>query len=110
MGSFFKSDIVREELEQINSMQEEIYSHAMRFPTMSRQEKLEHIEQLTDLLLKQKIMYTRVSLSDDPEAIEMKENLNRSMQMMGFPPHMNLNHFFDSMNKTIDALKEHIDK
>ena len=110
MGSFFKSDIVREELEQINSMQEVIYSHAMRFPTMSRQEKLEHIEQLTELLLKQKIMYTRVSLSDDPEAVEMKENLNRSMQMMGFPPHMNLNHFFDSMNKTIDALKEHIDK
>ena len=54
-------------------------------------------------------MYTRVSLSDDPEAVEMKENLNRSMQMMGFPPHMDLNHFFDSMNKTIDALKEHID-
>ena len=91
-------------------MQEEIYSNAMRFPTMSRQEKLEHIEQLTELLLKQKIMYTRVSLSDDPEAVEMKENLNRSMQMMGFPPHMDLNHFFDSMNKTIDALKEHIDK
>ena len=91
MGSFFKSDIVREELEQINSMQEEIYSHAMRFHTMSREEKLEHIDQLTELLSKQKIMYTRVSLSDDPEAVEMKENLNRSMQMMGFPPHMDLN-------------------
>ena len=105
MGSFFKSDIVREELEQINSMQEEIYSHAMRFPTMSRQEKLEHIEQLTELLLKQKIMYTRVSLSDDPEALQIKENIVNAAKMLGVPGEVDPATLFDTMHQTISGLR-----
>ena len=33
---------------------------------------------LSDLLEKQRVMYTRLSLSDDPKAVEMKENLVKS--------------------------------
>ena len=30
-------------------------------------------------------MYTRISLSKDPEAIELKEHLEQSVQLLGFP-------------------------
>jgi hypothetical protein len=77
---------------------------------MSREDKIEHIEKMTLLLEKQQIMYTRLSLSDDPEAVEMKENLRKSVALMGFPPDTDMNILFSSMNKTIESLKQFIDR
>ena len=51
---------------------------------MSQDAKWEHIETLKELLEKQQIMWTRMSLSDDPEAIEMKEKLMKASKDMGF--------------------------
>ena len=90
-------------------MQEKIYGSLFGFGMMSKEEKLEHIDILTDLLEKQKVMYTRLSLSDDPKAIEMKENLRKSVAMMGFPPETDMTMLFSSMNATIEALKDYID-
>jgi hypothetical protein len=77
---------------------------------MSREEKLEHVDKLTDLLDKQKIMYARLSLSDDPEAIELLNTMKSSFTMMGFPVDMNVNSFFDEARKTIETLRVSIDK
>jgi hypothetical protein len=77
---------------------------------MPREDKLEHIEKMTLLLEKQRIMYTRLSLSDDPQAIEMKENLRKSVAIMGFPPDTDMNLLFNSMTKTIESLKKFLDK
>ena len=109
MSDFFKSEIIQEELNEINRLQEKIYGSLLAFSAMSREEKLEQIETLTILLEKQKVMYTRLSLSDDPQAIEMKENLRKSVSMMGFPPETDMQTLFDSMNATIKSLKEYID-
>ena len=109
MSDFFESDIIKNELEEINDLQEQIYTNAMSFGTMTRDDKIEHIEMLQSLLEKQQVMYTRVSLSDDPKAIEMKENLRKSVSMMGFPPETDMQTLFDSMNATIKSLKEYID-
>ena len=109
MSDFFKSEIIQEELNEINRIQEKIYGSLFSFGVMSREEKLEHIDLLTDLLEKQKVMYTRLSLSDDPKAVEMKENLRKSVAMMGFPPETDMSMLFNSMKATIDALKEYID-
>ena len=76
---------------------------------MPREDKLEHIDKMTILLEKQRIMYTRLSLSDDPQAIEMKENLRRSVALMGFPPETDMNILFSSMTKTIESLKKYLD-
>ena len=109
MSDFFKSEIIQEELNEINRLQEKIYGSLFAFSAMSRDEKLEQIETLTTLLEKQRVMYTRLSLSDDPKAIEMKENLRKSVSMMGFPPETDMQTLFDSMNATIKSLKEYID-
>ena len=85
MSEFFESDIIKEELNEINKLQEKIYASMLTFGSMSREEKLEHIDLLTDLLEKQQVMYTRLSLSDDPQAVEMKENLRKSVSLMVYP-------------------------
>jgi hypothetical protein len=86
MSKFFTSDIIQDELEEINHLQEFIYGSILTFGIMSREDKLEHIEKCQTLLLeKQSIMYARLSLSDDPEAVEMKENLKKVCGSDGFP-------------------------
>ena len=109
MSEFFKSDIIKEELNDINKIQEKIYGSLLAFGSMSREDKLEHVDLLTYLLEKQKVMYTRLSLSDDPEAVEMKENLRKSVAMMGFPPETDMQFLFNSMSATIKSLRDYID-
>ena len=109
MSDFFESEIIQEELSEINEMQEKIYGSLMAFSAMSIEQKLEHIDLLTTLLEKQKVMYTRLSLSDDPQAIEMKENLRKSVALMGFPPETDMQTLFDSMNATIKSLRDYVD-
>ena len=109
MSDFFDSEIIQEELTEINNLQEKIYGSLFSFGMMSKEDKLQHIEILSDLLEKQKVMYTRLSLSDDPKAVEMKENLRKSVAMMGFPPETDMSMLFNSMNATIEALKKYVD-
>ena len=42
--SFFNSEIVREELESINELQNDIFEELSSFPTLTTQQKNEHIE------------------------------------------------------------------
>lgn len=109
MSKFFDSDIIQEELKEINKLQEQIYGSILTFGVMDRETKIEHIDKLTELLEKQKIMYTRLSLSNDPDAIEMKENLRKSVALMGFSPDTDMNSLFNSMFKTIQSLKKYLD-
>jgi len=105
MSNFFDSPIIREELEQINELQQEVYGSLIAFPNLSSEEQQEHIDKLSLLLEKQKIMYGRLSLSDDPQAIEMKETMRKSVTLMGFPSGTSVERLFEGMEKTIEQLK-----
>jgi len=109
MSNFFDSEIIQDELKEINQLQESIYGSILSFGMMSREDKLKHIEKLEILLEKQRVMYTRLSLSDDPEAVIMKDNLRKSVALMGFPPETDMSILFNSMTKTIESLKQFID-
>ena len=109
MGDFFKSELVREELKEIHELQNEIYNSGFSFSDMDRDERIEHIENLTTLLDMQKVMYTRLSLSDDPAAKKMKSELEKSVLMLGFPPGTDISVLFSGMNNTIESLKSKID-
>ena len=109
MSEFFDSDLVKEGLEDIHELQSEIYGNAFKFGTMSREDKIDHIDKLTNLLEKQQLMYTRISLSKDPEAIELKEHLEKSVQLLGFPEGTDMSLLFSGMSNTIDSLKTQLD-
>ena len=109
MSEFFKSEIVREELQEINELQTELYSNMMNIQNCENDQKGEHIEKLTRLQELQRMMYTRVSLSEDPEAKAMKKQLEQSVTMLGFPEGTDISVLFDGMRNTIQSLKDRID-
>ena len=109
MSNFFDSEIVQEELNEINQLQEEVYGKMLNVTNLSPEEQIEHIDKLRLLLEKQKIMYARLSLSDDPEALKLKNQIEQSVVVMGFPQGTDMNVLFDNMDKTINNLKKNVD-
>ena len=108
--SFFNSDIVRAEMTEISELQDEIYGSVFTFPTMTKEDKIRHVDLLDKLLNKQQILYTRLSLSDDPEAQSMKEKISSSAAMMGLSPGVDMNVIFNNMSKMLEVMKQQIDK
>ena len=109
MSAFFESEIIKESLDDINKLQEDVYGKLVHFHMMTYDEQIDHVSKLTELLDKQRIMYTRLSLSDDPEAVVMKESLNKTVTMMGYPEGTDIAVLFKNMHATIDALKEFLE-
>ena len=107
--SFFDSDIVRSEMAEIHQLQEEIYSSVMNFPYMSAADKTEHINLLSELVEKQKIMYARLSLSDDPDAEIMKQERTKSAEMMGLPKGVDMSVIFNQMSEMIELMRKQFD-
>tara|TARA_B100000965_G_C19360242_1_gene655680 strand:- start:17 stop:355 length:339 start_codon:yes stop_codon:yes gene_type:complete len=107
--SFFDSDIVRAEMTEVQELQEEVYSNVMNFYYMNDSDKMIHIKLLEKLIDKQKIMYARLSLSDDPEAQEMKEQILSSAVMMGLPKNIDMTVFFNQMSEMINMMKQQLD-
>ena len=107
--SFFDSEVVRAEMAEISDLQEDIYKNVFEFPRMTKEEKLFHVALLEKLLNKQQILYTRLKLSDDPEAVKMKERIQESARMMGLPPHVDMNVIFNNMTQLLETMKERID-
>tara|TARA_Y100000052_G_scaffold10325_1_gene10186 strand:- start:245 stop:589 length:345 start_codon:yes stop_codon:yes gene_type:complete len=107
--SFFDSEVVRAEMTEIQELQEEVYSNVFKFPSMNKEEKKFHVALLEKLLDKQKVLYTRLSLSDDPEAKMMKSRIVESATMMGLPKDVDISVIFSNMGKMLDAMKQQID-
>ena len=107
--TFFQSDVVRAELAEIQELQEEVYGALFKFPSMPKADKQYHVECLERLIEKQKILYTRLSLSDDPEAKKMKDQIHEGATSMGLPANIDMNLFFKNMNEMVDIMKQQID-
>jgi len=107
--SFFDSEVVRSEIAEISELQERIYENVFKFPFMNSSDKLYHVKMLEKLIDKQKILYTRLSLSDDPEAIKMKERILDSAKMMGLSSDVDMNVVFNNMNQMLQVMKNSLD-
>ena len=109
MSAFFESEIIKEALDDINKLQEDVYGKLVHFHMMTHDDQIDHVTKLTELLDKQRIMYTRLSLSDDPDAVIMRESLNKTVTMMGYPQGTDISILFQNMHATIEALKEFLE-
>ena len=104
--SFFQSPVVRAEMAEISELQQEVYSNIFKFPSMKKEDQLYHVEILERLLEKQKVLYARLSLSDDPDAKKMKENIMQSAASMGLPANVDVGKMFDQMSEVIGMMKK----
>ena len=108
--SFFDSEMVRAEMSEIQELQEEVYNNFFKFPSMTKEDQQYHVNLLQKLIEKQRILYTRLSLSDDPMAKKMKENIMKGATDMGLPPNVDMNLVFDDIHKMVDVMKKAIDE
>jgi hypothetical protein len=102
--------MVRAEIVYINDLQEKLYKNMFNFYQMDKDDKLSHVELLTNLIDKQKVLYARLSLSDDPEAQKMKENIAKSAAMLGMPDNVDMNMIFSNMEKLVGYMKEQVEE
>ena len=107
---FFDSEIVQEEMKEITRLQEAVYSKVFAFAHMGKTEKLEHVELLETLLKKQQVLYARLSLSDDPQAKLMKDNIIKSAAQMGFPPNADIGHMMANITGVVENMRKSIDE
>lgn len=103
MSGFFQSEIVRESIKEMEELQQQIIQDTFKAPMMSREERKEHVELMRTFLEKQKNLYFRLSLSDDPEALEMKERIQEAAEFLGFKGN-NVNELFSEMENTLERL------
>ncbi len=109
MGEFFNSKIVRETMEELAEMQQDLIQQVLYLPYMNTDQKKEHLQLMKNFLEKQKILFFRMTLSDDPEAKEVREEIIRNARMFGIVEDTNTEDFFNTLEKTIDGLAKMID-
>lgn len=108
--SFFRSEQVQQDLHSIFETYQYVASKTSEIGKMSSQEKLQHIEECKELIVRQKTFYTRLSLAsyDDPEAAEMKERINALCNAFGYAT---LHECMEAMVETLEkAAQQEIDR
>ena len=103
MSGFFQSEIVRDSIKEMQELQQKIIQDTFKAPLMSKEEKKDHVELMRSFLEKQKNLYFRLSLSDDPEALEMKERIQDAAKILGFNGN-NINELFSEMENSLERL------
>ncbi len=109
MSKFFGSDLVRNDMKELENMQKKLYQEMMYVPFYDKEQKRGHLILMKEFLEKQKLFIFRLSLSDDPEAIEMKENMLDSVEFLGFDKKKGFDSFFKMMERTINGLEKTLD-
>ena len=102
MSKFFNSDQVQNNLQDIFNTYQEVAAMTAQLSTMSRQERLDHIEDCKNLIDKQKTFYGRLCLaaSEDREAADMKSRINALSNAFGYK---DLLECMDAMIQTLET-------
>lgn len=108
MGNFFKSEMVRGDLQEMAELQQFCMRSMVAFPVLTKEKKLQYFEVLEQLIEKQKIFHARVCLSDDPEAQEMAESMKQAAIMLGATPNQVLGAMFDDLLEKVRVMKQQL--
>jgi|TARA_B100001093_G_scaffold452255_1_gene460190 hypothetical protein len=102
MSKFFNSEQVQDNLQDIFNTYQEVAAMTAQLSTMSRQDRLDHIDDCKDLIDKQKTFYGRLCLAapEDDEAADMKTRINALSQAFGYK---DLAECMDAMISTLEA-------
>ena len=110
MTEFFKSAQVRAALAELAEIQDDL-AHTMSSPRLlSDDEKNDYVRKLKLFLEKQKLFFFRVSPSEDPEAVQVKEHILETAQMCGFNEMTCMNKFFLQLDETIKKVEKDLDE
>ena len=83
MSKFFRSEIVQKELEKMQELYLEINRMGL---ILSVDEKRDQLQKMLELINVQQTMYMRVTLSEDPDAKQLVQQVKQAATMLGMPP------------------------
>tara|TARA_B100001109_G_scaffold195483_1_gene162107 strand:+ start:465 stop:788 length:324 start_codon:yes stop_codon:yes gene_type:complete len=103
--TFFQSEVVQKELHDM----QELYMDINRMGLMLNvEQKRDQLTKMLRLIELQQTMYMRVTLSEDPEAKKLVDQVKQAAQMLGMPPEDVGPQFYeklkDNVYKMIDSL------
>ena len=104
---FFQSEVVQKELTQMQDIYMDINKMGLMLNVTQKREQLEKMLRLIEL---QQTMYMRVTLSDDPEAKKLVDQVKNAAAMLGMPKEEIGPQFYDKLKdnvyKMIDSLPQ----
>ena len=104
---FFQSEVVQKELTQMQDLYMEINKMGLMLNVTQKKEQLVKMLRLIEL---QQTMYMRVTLSEDPDAQQLVDQVKNAAQMLGMPPNEIGPQFYDKLKdnvyKMIDSLPQ----
>ncbi len=104
--SFFQSELVRGDIQEMVQLQQYCFRSAMNFTLLNEERRLEYFDTLATLIEKQKIFYARIKLSDDPEAVSVLETMKQGVVMLGATPDTPIEQMFDELLEKVSYLKQ----
>ena len=110
MSEFFKSEQVRNDIFEMENLQRDLALTMSSGRVLNEEERKEHVEKLKLFLEKQKLFFFRVSLSDDPEAVQVKDHILETAQMFGFKEMTGMDKFFQQLDETIKKVEKDLDE
>jgi hypothetical protein len=106
VSDFFQSEIVQNSIREMYDLQNEIIEKTFKSPFGSVDEKVKQVNLMRVFLEKQKNLYVRLTLSDDPEAKEMVERVGEAATLLGYDGQSSMIEFFAAMEKSVDGLEK----
>ena len=110
MSKFFQSELVRGDIQEMAALQEFCFRSVTNLALLNKEKKMEYFEAMRKLLEKQKVFHARLSLSEDPEAKQVAENMKQAVVMLGGDANLNIREMFDDLLRKIDTFEEMVDK
>ena len=107
--SFFESEIVQKEAEEINLKQQEIVNRLPFIPLMETDDRIEFFDAMLDLIDRQKVFYMRLNLSDDPMAIRLKEEFRVAARRLGMDADgLNMLDIYDKFRDNMENVRQQV--
>ena len=104
---FFKSEIVQQELEKMQELYLEINRMGL---LLSVEDKKEQLMKMMELINIQQTMYMRVTLSEDPDAKRLVQQVRDAASMLGMPPHEIGPQFYDTLKANVQKMIDKLPK
>ena len=101
---FFQSEVVQKELNQMQDLYMEINRMGIMLNLKQKREQLDKMMRLIEL---QQTMYMRVTLSEDPEAKKLVDQVKNAAAMLGMPKDEVGPRFYDKLKENVrNMMKE----
>ena len=102
---FFQSEVVQQELHQM----QELYMDINRMGLMlSIDQKKEQLQKMLRLIEIQQTMYMRVTLTEDPEAKKLVDQVKNAAAMLGMPKEEIGPQFYDKLKENVRKMMKEL--